>query len=33
MAEEDNKGRLEVAVRIVGNELVAVKMLVDDFKT
>ena len=33
MAEDkDNKGRLEVAVRILGNELVALKMIVDDFK-
>ena len=33
MAEqEDNKGKLEVAVRILGNELVALKMVVDDFK-
>ena len=33
MAEqEDNKGKLEVAVRILGNELIALKMIVDDFK-
>ena len=33
MAEkEDNTGKLEVAVRILGNELVALKMVVDDFK-
>ena len=29
---EDDKGKLEVAVRILGNELVALKMEVDDFK-
>ena len=34
MAEkrEDNTGKMEVAVRILGNELVALKMVVDDFK-
>ena len=34
MAEkrEDNTGKMEVAVRILGNELVALKMEVDDFK-
>jgi hypothetical protein len=30
--KEDNTGKLEVAVRILGNELVALKMVVDDFK-
>lgn len=30
--EEDNKGKLEVQLRILGNELVAIKMSVDDFK-
>ena len=29
---DDNTGKLEVAVRILGNELVALKMTVDDFK-
>ena len=29
---EDNTGKMEVAVRILGNELVALKMVVDDFK-
>lgn len=29
---EDNTGKMEVAVRILGNELVALKMTVDDFK-
>jgi len=28
----DNKGKLELAVRILGNELVAIEMNVDDFK-
>ena len=33
MAEkQDNTGKLEIAVRILGNELVALKMVVDDFK-
>ena len=32
MAQPDDKGKLEVAVRILGNELVALKMEVDDFK-
>ena len=30
--QSDDKGKLEVAVRILGNELVALKMEVDDFK-
>ena len=32
MAEPDDKGKLELAVRILGNELIAFKMEVDDFK-
>jgi hypothetical protein len=28
----DNRGKLEVAVRILGNELIAIEMNVDDFK-
>ena len=28
MSKEDNTGKLEVAVRILGNELVALKMVV-----
>jgi hypothetical protein len=32
MAKEDDTGKLEIAVRILGNELVALKMTVDDFK-
>jgi hypothetical protein len=30
--KQDNTGKMEVAVRILGNELVALKMVVDDFK-
>lgn len=30
--KDDDTGKLEVAVRILGNELVALKMVVDDFK-
>lgn len=29
---EDDKGKLEVQLRILGNELIAIKMAVDDFK-
>jgi hypothetical protein len=32
MAQPDDKGKLELAVRILGNELVAFRMEVDDFK-
>ena len=32
MADKDNTGKMEVLVRILGNELVAHKMTVDDFK-
>ena len=33
MAEEvDEKGKMEIQLRILGNELVAIKMSVDDFK-
>ena len=32
MSEEDNKGKMEIQLRILGNELVAIKMAVDDFK-
>ena len=27
----DDQGKLEVAVRVLGNELIALKMTVDDF--
>lgn len=30
--QTDDKGKLEVSVRILGNELVALRMDVDDFK-
>ena len=30
--EEDNNGKMEIQLRILGNELVAIKMSVDDFK-
>ena len=32
MSQVDDKGKLEVSVRILGNELVALRMDVDDFK-
>jgi len=32
MSETDDKGKLEVSVRILGNELIALRMDVDDFK-
>jgi hypothetical protein len=28
----DDKGKMEIQLRILGNELVAIKMAVDDFK-
>lgn len=28
----DDKGKLEVSVRVLGNELIAIRMDVDDFK-
>ena len=28
----DDQGKLEVSVRILGNELIGLKMVVDDFK-
>ena len=28
----DNEGKLEIVVRVLGNELVGLKMVVDDFK-
>ena len=30
--EEDNKGKMEIQLRVLGNELVAIKMSVNDFK-
>jgi len=32
MSDSDDKGKLEVSVRILGNELIALRMDVDDFK-
>jgi len=29
---DDDKGKLEVSVRVLGNELIAIRMDVDDFK-
>jgi hypothetical protein len=29
---DDDKGKLEISLRILGNELVALRMDVDDFK-
>jgi hypothetical protein len=28
----DDKGKMEIQLRILGNELIAIKMAVDDFK-
>ena len=30
--KQDNTGKMEVAVRVLGNEIIALKMVVDDFK-
>ena len=32
MADKDDIGKLEVSLRILGNEIVGLKMVVDDFK-
>ena len=32
MSTKDDQGKLEVAERVLGNELIALKMTVDDFK-
>jgi|TARA_B100000470_G_scaffold40208_2_gene29189 hypothetical protein len=32
MAEEDSDGKLEISLRILGNEIIGFKMMVDDFK-
>ena len=32
MKKEDNEGKLELSVRILGNEIIGFKMVVDDFK-
>ena len=31
-SKDDDTGKMEVAVRVLGNELIALKMVVDDFK-
>lgn len=30
--QEDNTGKIEIAIRVLGNELLAIRMIVDDFK-
>jgi hypothetical protein len=32
MEEENSDGKLELSLRILGNEIIGFKMLVDDFK-
>ena len=32
MAKKDDEGKLEFSVRILGNEIIGFKMVVDDFK-
>ena len=32
MAKKDNDGKIEVSLRVLGNELIGIKMIVDDFK-
>ncbi len=32
MAKKDDEGKLELSVRILGNEIIGFKMVVDDFK-
>jgi len=32
MKKDDNEGKLELSVRILGNEIIGFKMVVDDFK-
>ena len=32
MADKDDEGKLELSVRILGNEIIGFKMVVDDFK-
>ena len=31
MADKDDEGKLELSVRILGNEIIGFKMVVDDF--
>ena len=32
MADKDDEGKLELSVRILGNEIIGFQMIVDDFK-
>jgi len=32
LANKDDEGKLELSVRILGNEIIGFKMVVDDFK-
>jgi len=32
VARKDDEGKLELSVRILGNEIIGFKMVVDDFK-
>ena len=32
MANKEDEGKLELSVRILGNEIICFKMVVDDFK-
>ena len=32
MADKDDEGKLELSLRILGNEIIGFKMVVDDFK-
>ena len=32
MADKDDEGKLELSVRILGNEIIGFKMVVDDYK-
>ena len=32
MAKKDDEGKLELSLRILGNEIIGFKMVVDDFK-
>jgi len=32
VADKDDEGKLELSVRILGNEIIGFKMVVDDFK-
>ncbi|HCV50952.1 MAG TPA: hypothetical protein DGP89_06360 [Saprospirales bacterium] len=32
MASDDDEGKMELSLRVLGNELIGFKMMVDDFK-